>query len=86
MLIAAGIAVLGLQDPLAPTSSSSPAARSPAHGAAGRHVLGIVSAPGTPVPRPSPTPDWGLHLVDGNIAQGDLVKVVRRQIRAYGRR
>jgi hypothetical protein len=52
----------------------------------GAHVLGIVSAPGTPVPRPSPTPDWGLHLVDGNIAQGDLVKVVRRQIRAYGRR
>jgi hypothetical protein len=28
----------------------------------------------------------GLHLVDGNIAQGDLVKVVRRQIGAYGRR
>jgi hypothetical protein len=52
----------------------------------GAHVLGIVSAPGTPVPRPSPTPDGGLHLVDGNIAQGGLVKVVRRQIRAYGRR
>jgi hypothetical protein len=33
----------------------------------------------------APTPDWGLHLVDGDIAQGDPVKVVRRQIRAYGR-
>jgi hypothetical protein len=26
--------------------------------------------------------DWGLR----NIAQGDLVKVARRQVRAYGRR
>jgi len=49
-------------------------------------VLRIASAPGTPVPRPSPTPEWGLHLVDANIAQGDLVSVVRRQIRAYAAR
>jgi hypothetical protein len=49
-------------------------------------VLRIESAPGRPVPRPSPTPDWGLHLVDANIAQGDLVKVVQRQIRAYADR
>ena len=41
---------------------------------------------GTPVPKPSPTPEWGLHLVDANIAQGDLVTVVRRQIRAYADR
>ena len=51
-----------------------------------RATARIVSAPATPVPRPSSTPDWGLHLVDGNIAQGDPVMVVRRQIRAYGRR
>jgi hypothetical protein len=38
------------------------------------------------VPRPSPTPEWGLHLVDANIALGDLVSVVRRQIRAYADR
>ena len=42
--------------------------------------------PGTPVPKASPTPEWGLHLVDANIAQGDLVKVLRSQIRAYARR
>jgi hypothetical protein len=51
--------------------------------AGGAHVLRIASAPGTPVPRPSPVPEWGLHLVDANIALGDLVKVLRRQIRAY---
>jgi hypothetical protein len=54
--------------------------------AGGAHVLRIASAPGTPVPKASPTPGWGLHLVDANIAQGDLVKVLRRQIRAYAGR
>jgi hypothetical protein len=49
-------------------------------------VLRIASTPGTPVPKASPTPEWGLHLVDANIAQGDLVKVLRRQIRAYAGR
>lgn len=29
------------------------------------------------------TPDWGLHLVDANIAMGDLVGVARSQARAY---
>ena len=51
--------------------------------AGGAHVLRIASAPGTPVPRPSPTPEWGLHLLDANIAQGDLVRVLRKQIRAF---
>jgi hypothetical protein len=51
--------------------------------AGGAHVLRVSSAPGTPVPKASPTPEWRLHLVDANIAQGDLVDLVRRQIRAY---
>jgi hypothetical protein len=31
------------------------------------------------------TPDagWGFHLADANIALGELVNLVRRQIRAY---
>jgi Protein of unknown function (DUF3089) len=29
------------------------------------------------------TPEWGLHLVDANVAMGDLVKIARRQARAY---
>jgi hypothetical protein len=31
---------------------------------------------------PSPEPSWGLHLADGNIALGDLVALVERQIAA----
>ncbi|HEV7732877.1 MAG TPA: DUF3089 domain-containing protein [Candidatus Binatia bacterium] len=29
------------------------------------------------------TPDWGLHLVDANIAMGDLLAIARRQSRTY---
>ena len=33
-----------------------------------------------------PAPGWGLHLVDVNIAQGDLIRVVQDQARAYQER
>ena len=52
----------------------------------GARVLQVASRAGTPVPKPSPDPTWGLHLLDANIAQGDLLAVLRRQIRAYARR
>ena len=86
-LIGLGIALLGLQWPAATTTFVE------AHGAftgrcsraGGAHVLLVTPAQGTPTPRPSPTPDWGLHFTDGNIALGDLVDVVRRQIRTYAR-
>jgi hypothetical protein len=83
-LIAAGISLLQLQWPAAPTTfvQSHAAFTARCSRAGGAHVLRIASAPGTPVPKPSPTPEWGLHLVDVNIAMGDLVKVLRRQIRA----
>ena len=32
---------------------------------------------------PSPTPQWGLHLVDANIALADQVELMKRQRRAY---
>jgi pimeloyl-ACP methyl ester carboxylesterase len=87
-LIAAGISLLGLQWPAAPTTfvQTHGAFTGRCSRAGGAHVLRIASAPGTPVPKASPSPEWGLHLIDGNVAQGDLIKVVRRQIRAYGRR
>jgi len=28
-------------------------------------------------------PDWGLHLIDVNVVQGDLIELVRRQSEAY---
>ena len=84
-LIAAGISVLGLQWPAASTTfiQSDGAFTGHCSRAGGAHVLRIAATPPTPVPRPSPTPEWGLHLVDANIAQGDLVKVLRRQIHTY---
>jgi hypothetical protein len=30
------------------------------------------------------TPEWGLHLVDANVAMGDLVRIVGKQAEAYG--
>jgi hypothetical protein len=84
-LIAAGLSLLGLQWPSPPTTfvQSNGGFTGHCSRAGGAHVLRIGSAAGTPVPRASPSPEWGLHLVDANIAQGDLVKVLRRQIRAY---
>jgi hypothetical protein len=32
------------------------------------------------------TPEWGMHLIDVNVAMGDLVKVAHDQARAYRRR
>jgi hypothetical protein len=32
------------------------------------------------------TPEWGLHLIDANVAMGDLVAIARRQGRAYRHR
>ena len=87
-LIAAGISLMGLQWPTAPTTfiQSYGAFTGRCSRDGGAHVLRVTSAPGTPVPKPSPTPQWGLHLADANIAQGDVLKVVNTQIRAYGRR
>jgi hypothetical protein len=87
-LIAAGVALLGFQWPSAPTTfvQANGAFSGRCSRTGGAHVLLIASAPGTPVPTPSPTPQWGLHLIDANIAQGDLVTVLRRQIRAYAGR
>lgn len=32
------------------------------------------------------TPQWGLHLVDANVAMGNLIDIVRQQSQAYARR
>ena len=84
-LIAAGISVLGLTWPSASTTfiQADGAFTGACVREGGAHVLRIASAPGTPVAKASPTPDWGLHLIDANIAQGELVQVVRRQIRGF---
>ena len=86
-LIAAGISLLGLDWPTPATNfvESEGAFRGRCSRAGGAHVLRVTSEPGTPVPKPSPSPQWGLHLADANIAQEDLVSIVRHQIRTYAR-
>jgi hypothetical protein len=55
--------------------------------AGGAHVLEIQPNDGAPDLRAIPNASWGLHLVDANIALGNLVGMVRDEIRSYtGRR
>lgn len=54
--------------------------------AGGARTLQALSLPGAPVPRPVPDATWGLHLLDGNVALGNLVDLVGSQARAYAKR
>jgi Protein of unknown function (DUF3089) len=49
----------------------------------GAHVLMIAARHGSQTPTPSPTPGFGLHLLDANIALGNLISIVHSQSRAY---
>ena len=50
---------------------------------AGAQVLEITPRDGAPALTPRPLPTWGLHFVDGNIALGNLIGLVRRQAAEY---
>jgi len=49
----------------------------------GATVLEIAPRRGAPDPTPAPSPMWGLHLLDANIALGNLIEVVRREAAAF---
>jgi hypothetical protein len=49
----------------------------------GANVLRITPLGGAPVLNNTPNEQWGLHLVDANIALGNLVNVVRTQAAAW---
>jgi hypothetical protein len=49
----------------------------------GANVLQITGNDGAPDLRPLPNAQWGLHLTDANIALGNLVSIVRREIPEY---
>jgi hypothetical protein len=84
--INAGIALLQLPLPTAPTPfiALPGAYRAHCSTAAGANVLQIAPHAGAPVAKPSPDPTWGLHLVDANIALGNLLQIVSSEARAYG--
>lgn len=83
--IAAGIQLLHFPPPKAATPFVEAKAAFSGECVAenGSSFLRITSNQGTPAPDPSPTPAWGLHLLDLNVAQGDLLRLVRAQTQAY---
>lgn len=49
----------------------------------GAHVLMVKPIGKSRVLKPAPSVTWGLHLVDVNLPLGDLIDLVRAQMRAY---
>jgi hypothetical protein len=49
----------------------------------GATVLEIAPLRGAPRPTPVPSPEWGLHLLDANIALGNLIAIVKREAAAF---
>ncbi|MFN8113936.1 MAG: alpha/beta fold hydrolase [Solirubrobacterales bacterium] len=49
----------------------------------GSNVLMISPIAGARELTPSPNPGWGLHLLDGNVALGNMVDIVQRQAKLY---
>jgi hypothetical protein len=86
--IALAIGLLGVQLPTAPTTfvTVPRAYRAHCSSAGGADVLQITPRGGAPVFQHSPDANWGLHLVDANIALGNLIDLVRTQATAYGTR
>lgn len=87
-LIAAGIALLRLTQPTAgtPWTSEPGAYRARCSSAGGANVLLVTARHGAQTATPSPDPSWGLHLVDANIALGNLLTDVRSEAAAFAAR
>jgi hypothetical protein len=83
--LAAGIKLLGVKFPMPPTVWwSAPGAYSAqCQTSNGATVLEITPRNGAPTPNPSPTAGWGLHLLDANIALGNLLSIVHAEAAAF---
>lgn len=83
--IAAGIALLGFTVPKVTTPWVSIPGAYSAHcsEADGADVLEVTPRDGAPDLHASPTPGWGLHLVDVNLALGNLVTIMHAEAGAY---
>ncbi len=83
--LAAGLALVGLTQPRPPTvwSSEPGSYRARCSTANNANVLEIIAVGGAQTPKPSPTPAWGLHLLDANIALGNLISIVKSQAAAF---
>jgi hypothetical protein len=83
--LAAGIALLGLTFPHPPTVwwSAPGAYRASCSSADNANVLEITALGGGKTPNPSPTPGWGLHLLDASVGLGNLIGIVNREAGAF---
>jgi hypothetical protein len=52
----------------------------------GARVLEIAARNGAQTATPAPTPEWGLHLLDANVALGNLISIVHSESKAFARR
>ncbi len=84
-ILSTGIALLGVKFPTPPTVwwSAPGAYTGQCKTLNGATVLEISSRDGAPTPHYSPTPGWGLHLLDANIALGNLLSVVKSEAAAF---
>ncbi len=84
-LLAKFIAQLGMPLPRASTVwvEQQDSYRAQCSSANNANVLQITAVGGAKLPTPSPTPDWGLHLLDAQIALGNLVSDVGAEATAY---
>jgi hypothetical protein len=87
-LIAEADKLLDVKQPRPKTvwSSEPDSYRARCASVAGANVLEIKALHGAQVPHPSPTPQWGLHLVDANVELGNLLAVVKRETAAFAER
>lgn len=83
-----GIFFLGITQPRPPTVwvDEPNAYRAKCSSAANANVLQLTAQPGAQTAKPSPDGTWGLHLVDANIALGNLVDLVRSEAAAFVKR
>jgi hypothetical protein len=84
-LIAAGIGLLNFKTPTPPTVWWTAPGAFSAHCSEinGATVLEVKARHGGPTPVASPTPAWGLHLLDANIALGNLIGIVSDEATAF---
>jgi Protein of unknown function (DUF3089) len=83
--IAVGIALLHLVQPHPPTMwlSLPGSYRARCSSAGGANVLQITALHGAQTATPSPDPTWGLHLLDANVALGNLLEIVASESAAF---
>jgi hypothetical protein len=82
--IATGNSLLMITQPMPKTTWASIPNSYSAHCISGSaNVLEIKTLHGAQFPHAAPTPEWGLHLLDGNIATGNLLADIKSQAAAF---